>query len=416
MQTHILNRLGHAAVTLAIVSVITFLIVNLSPGGFVIEGASGMSREDMERIRENLGLNLPLHVQYWRWSTGILTGDMANRSRMDRRLPNSSGNDWARRFHWRSSWVAGDWPTRRHVRLPARLPGDHGYHDCDFRRGSFVESAGRSPVRGCQSARRVGLTMARALAMNIPVPATTVPRVTRFLQSRSWQRFARNRLAVGAGFGLILLLLLIAFGPILSPYSPDEGELIRSLESPSLAHLLETDANGRDLMTRILHGGRVSMAVGLVSVLAVLAVFPGGSAVAIVIGLTSWMSIAKVVRGEFLRWKSVEFVDAAHVIGASDWRIITQHILPRATPAMIVSATLGVAFAILTESAISYLGLGIQPPTPTWGNMLLEAQQYVWQNPWLAVYPGLMILVTVICFNAVGDGLRDALDPRMSDR
>lgn len=107
MQTHILNRLGHAAVTLAIVSVITFLIVNLSPGGFVIEGASGMSREDMERIRENLGLNLPLHVQYWRWSTGILTGDMANRSRMDRRLPNSSGNDWARRFHWRSSWVAG---------------------------------------------------------------------------------------------------------------------------------------------------------------------------------------------------------------------------------------------------------------------------------------------------------------------
>ena len=293
--------------------------------------------------------------------------------------------------------------------------------------------------------------------MDLPSAPSTPSFVTRFRQSRSWQRFARNRLAVGAAFGLVSLFLLIVIGPILSPYSPNEGELIRSLDPPSMAHLLGTDANGRDLMTRILHGGRVSMAVGLVSVLvsltlgslvgalsgfyggwmdiilmriteavlslptfflvlAVLAVFPGGTAVAIVIGLTSWMPIAKVVRGEFLRWKSVEFVDAAHVIGANDWRIITQHILPQATPAMIVSATLGVAFAILTESAISYLGLGIQPPTPTWGNMLLEAQQYVWQNPWLAVYPGLMILVTVICFNAVGDGLRDALDPRMSDR
>jgi peptide/nickel transport system permease protein len=151
-------------------------------------------------------------------------------------------------------------------------------------------------------------------------------------------------------------------------------------------------------------------------VLTVLAVFRGDWAVAFVIGMTSWMPIARVVRGEVLRWKSTEFVEAAHVIGASDARILVQHILPQALPTVIVSATLGVAYAILTESAISYLGLGIQPPTPSWGNMLLEAQQYVFDNPLLAVYPGVMILLTVVAFNAVGDGLRDALDPRMSDR
>jgi peptide/nickel transport system permease protein len=278
-----------------------------------------------------------------------------------------------------------------------------------------------------------------------------------FRRSRAWQRFARNRLAVLCAGWLLLLTALVVLAPFVLPYQPDEGLLLESLEPPSLAHPLGTDTNGRDILTRLLYGGRVSLAVGAVAVLlslvmgtligalsgfyggwvdavlmrfteamlslptfflvlAILAVFPGGSAVAIVIGLTSWMPIARVVRGEFLRWRATEFVEAAHVVGASDARIISHHILPQALPALVVSATLGVAFAILTESSISYLGLGIQPPTPTWGNMLLEAQQYVWQNPMLAVYPGLMILLTVTCFNAVGDGLRDALDPHMGER
>jgi peptide/nickel transport system permease protein len=276
-------------------------------------------------------------------------------------------------------------------------------------------------------------------------------------RSRAWQRFARNRLAVGSAAFLALLVVLVLAAPLYVGYAPDEVNLLESLEPSSFAHPFGTDGNGRDILTRLLYGGRVSLAVGGMSVvisllvgtfigalsgyyggavdavlmrfteamlslptffvvLTVLAVFRGDWAVAFVIGMTSWMPIARVVRGEVLRWKSTEFVEAAHVIGASDARIIVQHILPQALPTVIVSATLGVAYAILTESAISYLGLGIQPPTPSWGNMLLEAQQYVFDNPLLAVYPGVMILLTVVAFNAVGDGLRDALDPRMSDR
>jgi peptide/nickel transport system permease protein len=279
----------------------------------------------------------------------------------------------------------------------------------------------------------------------------------RWRHSRAWARFARNRLALASSIGLVALMLFVVVGPAFVPFEPDQGDLLHSLEGSSAAHPLGTDANGRDVLVRAMHGGRLSLMVGVLAialslaigvvlgalsgyyggwvdallmrfteavlslptfflVLAVLAVFPGGAAVAIVIGLTSWMALAKIVRGEFLRWKAIEFVEAAHVVGASDARIIFQHILPQALPAVIVSATLGVAHAILTESAISYLGLGIQPPTPSWGNMLLEAQQYVWSNPWLAVYPGVLILLTVICFNAIGDGLRDALDPRMGDR
>ncbi len=288
----------------------------------------------------------------------------------------------------------------------------------------------------------------------LPLPSISL--LNRWRRARAWARFSRNRLAIASSIGLVVLMLFVVAGPAFVPFEPDQGNLLRSLESSSATHPLGTDANGRDVLVRAMYGGRLSLMVGVLAialslaigvvvgaisgyyggwvdallmrfteavlslptfflVLAVLAVFPGGAAVAIVIGLTSWMALAKIVRGEFLRWKEIEFVEAAHVVGASDTRIIFLHILPQALPAVIVSATLGVAHAILTESAISYLGLGIQPPTPSWGNMLLEAQQYVWSNPWLAVYPGVLILLTVIFFNAIGDGLRDALDPRMGD-
>jgi peptide/nickel transport system permease protein len=149
-------------------------------------------------------------------------------------------------------------------------------------------------------------------------------------------------------------------------------------------------------------------------ILAALAVFGGGPVtVTIVIGLTAWMPVARVVRGEFLRWRVTEFIDAARVIGARDARIMFRHILPQVVPSIIVAATLNVAFAILTESAISYLGLGIRPPLPSWGNMLQNAQIYIWSAPSLAVYPGVLILTTVLAYNFLGDGLRDALDPRL---
>jgi peptide/nickel transport system permease protein len=151
--------------------------------------------------------------------------------------------------------------------------------------------------------------------------------------------------------------------------------------------------------------------------LAILAVFGGTTtAIIVVIGITSWMSIARVVRSEFIRWRNEVFIEAAVAIGIRPRRIVVHHLLPHAVPSIIVAATLGVGFAILIESAVSFLGLGIQPPTPTWGNMLMNAQQYVWTTPILAVYPGVLILLTVLAYNFLGDGLRDALDPRLRGR
>ncbi len=151
--------------------------------------------------------------------------------------------------------------------------------------------------------------------------------------------------------------------------------------------------------------------------LIVLAVFgPSAVNVVLVIGLTQWMVVARVVRSEVLRTKPQEFVTAARALGAGDGRMIARHVLPQALPSIIVAASLGVANAILTESALSYLGLGIQPPTPTWGNMLSGAQNFIWNKPDLALYPGAMILLAVLAFNSLGDGLRDALDPFQSRR
>jgi peptide/nickel transport system permease protein len=134
--------------------------------------------------------------------------------------------------------------------------------------------------------------------------------------------------------------------------------------------------------------------------------------VILVIGVTSWMGPARIVRGEFLHWKEEVFVEAARAIGLPNHRIIYRHILPQVSGSIIVAATLGVAQAILIESAMSFLGLGVQPPTPTWGNMLTNAQNYVWNAPLQALFPGLMILLTVLAYNFFGDGLRDALDPK----
>jgi len=148
--------------------------------------------------------------------------------------------------------------------------------------------------------------------------------------------------------------------------------------------------------------------------LIVLAIFGGGAVtLTIVIGLTSWMGVARLVRGELLRWREREFVEAARAVGASDRRIIVFHLLPQAVPSIIVASTLGVAAAILSEAAMSYLGLGIAPPAASWGSLLMNAQNYLHTAPRLAIFPGLMILLTVLAYNSLGDGLRDALDPEM---
>lgn len=281
----------------------------------------------------------------------------------------------------------------------------------------------------------------------------SAPRVdTPWIRAR--QRFARNRLAVVSLIVLAAIHAASVAGPSLVGQSAFEVDPLATLRPPGSGHPLGTDESGRDVAARLLYGGRVSLAVGIVSVLisvtlgtlvgalagyfggtidsilmrttdgfmalptfflllVILAVF-GGSLVSVivVIGITSWMALARLVRGEFLRWKAQDFVEAARALGVKDAVIMWRHLLPHTLPSVIVTAALGVAFAILTESAISYLGLGIQLPIPSWGNMLSNSQNYLYTAPLLAVYPGTMILITVLAYNFLGNGLRDALDPQ----
>ncbi len=270
----------------------------------------------------------------------------------------------------------------------------------------------------------------------------------------SWERFRQHRLAL---IGLILLgviVLAAVFAEAIAPYAPDEPNVEAIREAPSAAHLLGTDQIGRDQLSRLLHGGRFSLQVGLaattVAILlgtatGALSGYYGGALdnvlmritdvmftlprlllllligalfkltiplIIVLLGLTSWMGVARLVRASFLSLREKEFVEAARAIGVRDGRIIARHILPNALGPVIVAATLGVAGAILVESTLSYLGYGVQPPTPTWGNMLQNAQSEMYAAPWLAIFPGLLIFVTIMAINFVGDGLRDALDPR----
>lgn len=273
-----------------------------------------------------------------------------------------------------------------------------------------------------------------------------------------WRRFRRHKLAL---FGSVIIMLLIAvavLAPVITPVDPADQNLLQRLKPPSGDHWFGTDLYGRDIYTRMVYGSRISLQVGFVSVsiaatigvvlgavagyyrgivdsiimritdiflsipvffliLTVIALFkPTAFNIMAVIGLTSWPGLARLVRGEFLSLRERDFVEAARATGAPDLRVIFRHILPNSMGPIIVSCTLRVAGAILVESGLSYLGLGVQPPTATWGNMLNEGSPYLLKVPpawWTAVFPGLAIFLTVMAFNAVGDGLRDALDPRM---
>ncbi len=269
-------------------------------------------------------------------------------------------------------------------------------------------------------------------------------------------RLFRHRLAFLSLVYLVAVHLLVAFLPPALRLDPEAIDPVATLKGPSGEHWLGTDENGRDVFARVIVGGRVSLAVGALAALAatvlsvifgaasgffggwldavvmrltdaamalptffllltMLAVFGGGAvAVTVTIGLTSWMPGARIVRADVLLTRQLDFVQAARLAGAGPFRQIWRHILPQAVPSIVVMTSLGLAFAILTESAISYLGIGIQPPTPSWGNLLMSAQLNVWTAPKLAVYPGLLILLTVLAFNFLGDALRDALDPRLS--
>ncbi len=272
-----------------------------------------------------------------------------------------------------------------------------------------------------------------------------------------WRRLRRNRMAL-AGLILILGLFAVALlAPWLAPYDPNFIDLKQVLMPPSPAHLLGTDTLGRDVLSRIIFGARISLLVGFVAVgiatligviVGALAGYYGGVVdavlmrlvdlmlciptlflilaviatlgpsiwnIMVVIGVTGWMGVARLVRAEFLSLREREFVMAARALGASDARLIWRHLLPNALTPVMVSATLGVAGAILTESALSFLGLGVQPPTSSWGNILTMGKDNIEIAWWLSVFPGIAILVTVMSYNLLGEGIREAIDPRLRD-
>jgi peptide/nickel transport system permease protein len=270
-----------------------------------------------------------------------------------------------------------------------------------------------------------------------------------------WRAFKKNRLAIVGGLIVLSLVVLAILAPALAPWDPHRVDVKKILDPPSPVHLLGTDQLGRDVFSRMLYGARVSLAVGFVSVgiataigimlgsiagynggwldgfvmrmvdlmlvfprffllLAVLAFLkPSIWTIMMVIGLTGWMGVTRLVRAEFLSLKEREFVVWSQAIGASGFRIIWRHILPNAMAPVLVAMTLGIPAAILTESGLSFLGLGVQPPFATWGNILNEGKDTIEIAWWLSLYPGVAILVTVLSYNLLGEGIRDALDPRL---
>jgi peptide/nickel transport system permease protein len=274
------------------------------------------------------------------------------------------------------------------------------------------------------------------------------------------RRFFKHRLA-GIAVLLLGILVISSLAASLTPYSPTQQDPAHPFEPPTAQHWFGTDELGRDIFTRILYGGRVSLIVGLVStILTILAGVAVGAAsgyyggwldnllmritdafltfpaifvliilssllrelpfpwlknsvmvVILIIAALGWMWPARLVRSLFMTLREREFVTATRALGGTDIRIIVQHILPNCLGPILVSGTLQIANAIITESGLSYLGFGVQPPTPTWGAILSTAQVHVYRAPWMAIYPGVMIFITVMTINYIGDGLRDAFDP-----
>jgi peptide/nickel transport system permease protein len=275
------------------------------------------------------------------------------------------------------------------------------------------------------------------------------------------RRFRRHP---GAMVGMVVLaiLSLATLFAFLSPYPADRSDMINRLQSPSAAHIMGTDALGRDMLTRVLYGGRISLSVGLIVVgiglaigvpIGALAGYYGGRldamlmrftdlflslpaflvvillgaiisegtlpflkgnsiwTIGFVIGILSWMTFARLVRAAFLTIRELDYITAARSLGSSDLRIIIKHVLPNSIGPIIVEATLEMGYAIVQESGLSFLGFGIQPPTPSWGNLLSNAQENFTKYPWLAIFPGIMIFLSIISVNYIGDGLRDAFDP-----
>lgn len=271
----------------------------------------------------------------------------------------------------------------------------------------------------------------------------------------SWNIFKKNKLGVFCLAVVVLLVLVAIFAPLLAPYDPDAQELTNMLKPPSAEHLLGTDEYGRDILSRVIYGCRVSLSVGVVSqvialvigflagvsagyfggkvdavisfVIQVFSSFPfllfaivmmfalgqGLQNLYITLGLLGWASTARLVRGDVMRLKGSEYIQSCILSGGKSWRIIMRHLLPNCVSTLIVTTTLGIPSAIMSEASLSFLGLGVQPPMSSWGQMINAAQPYMQSSTYYSVVPGIAIIVTVMAFNLLGDSLRDALDPKM---
>jgi peptide/nickel transport system permease protein len=302
----------------------------------------------------------------------------------------------------------------------------------------------------CWSIRGFGID--RVTAASLPAPAETGAREDN-PWARAWRRLKRRK---GAMVGLVIVLLFIVlavFAPLIAPYDPTATSFTQVRKAPSWAHWLGTDEVGRDVLSRVIFGARASLSAGLVSVgialgagvpLGLLAGYAGGwtdallsrivdamlaipfliLAIAlaaflgpslgnamIAIGVTATPVFIRLTRGQTLAAKVEDYVEAARAVGNPHWRIALRHVLPNIVPPLLVQASLAIAGAIIAEAALSFLGLGQQPPAPSWGSMLNAAQRFIAQAPWMAVWPGTAIFLAVLSFNLLGDGLRDALDP-----
>ena len=256
-----------------------------------------------------------------------------------------------------------------------------------------------------------------------------------------------NKLAVASAVLIALFTLAAIFAPLLTPYSFDEMDLLNRLSAPSRAHLLGTDEAGRDILTRMLYGSRVSLLVG--AALGILAGYFGGKTDAVImrladimlafpsmllamvimytlgdgiiniflaLALVNWASVARIVRSETLKLKESEYVEAARSIGVNKLTIMLRHILPNCLPSLIVLFTLNIPSAILSESSLSFLGIGIKAPQASWGLMVNTGRQFLYSQPWLSLSPCVAIILIVLAFNFLGDGLRDVLDPHLQNR
>lgn len=270
-----------------------------------------------------------------------------------------------------------------------------------------------------------------------------------------WSRLKKNKLALVGLFLVVLLILLAIFAGVIAPYDPTQNYLKESLKAPSLKHLMGTDVLGRDIFSRVIYGSRASLIIGVVatSISLVIGVFLGAISgfyggkldsiimritdiffafpffvfaiavmtflgpsfinVFIALGLIGWTNFARLVRGQVLAVKASDYIEAARAIGVKNARIIWKHVLPNTLAPIIVYSTMNIASAILSEAGLSFLGIGVQPPDPSWGLMLSEGTSYIWTAPWLVIWPGVAIFLTVLGYNLLGDGLRDALDPRL---